>query len=65
MYPATFIYRRKAKMANAWKRGSGAVTGCCGRFKAFVSRGNILDLAIGIILGVAFGAIVKSLVCIH
>ncbi len=31
-------------------------------FKAFAMRGNVLDLAVGIILGVAFGAIVKSLV---
>ncbi|MDQ3138492.1 MAG: large conductance mechanosensitive channel protein MscL [Gemmatimonadota bacterium] len=31
-------------------------------FKAFALRGNVLDLAVGIILGVAFGAIVKSLV---
>jgi large conductance mechanosensitive channel len=31
-------------------------------FKAFILRGNVLDMAVGIILGVAFGAIVKSLV---
>src|SRR4051794_19377699 len=31
-------------------------------FKAFVMRGNVLDLAIAVILGVAFGAIVTSLV---
>ena len=31
-------------------------------FKAFVMRGNVLDLAVGIIIGAAFGAIVKSLV---
>jgi large conductance mechanosensitive channel len=31
-------------------------------FKAFAMRGNVLDLAVGLILGVAFGAIVKSLV---
>jgi large conductance mechanosensitive channel len=31
-------------------------------FKEFVMRGNVLDLAVGIIIGVAFGAIVKSLV---
>ena len=31
-------------------------------FKAFVMRGNVLDLAVGIILGAAFGTIVKSLV---
>ena len=31
-------------------------------FKEFILRGNVLDLAIGIIIGVAFGAIVNSLV---
>lgn len=31
-------------------------------FKEFAMKGNVLDLAIGIILGTAFGAIVKSLV---
>lgn len=31
-------------------------------FKAFVMRGNVLDLAVGIIIGAAFGSIVKSLV---
>jgi large conductance mechanosensitive channel len=31
-------------------------------FKEFISRGNVLDLAIGVIIGGAFGAIVKSLV---
>jgi large conductance mechanosensitive channel len=31
-------------------------------FKAFIMRGNVLDLAIGFIMGGAFGTIVKSLV---
>jgi large conductance mechanosensitive channel len=31
-------------------------------FKAFALRGNVLDLAVGIIIGGAFGTIVKSLV---
>ena len=31
-------------------------------FKEFVMKGNVLDLAIAVIIGVAFGAIVKSLV---
>jgi large conductance mechanosensitive channel len=31
-------------------------------FKAFALKGNVLDLAVGIILGAAFGTIVKSLV---
>lgn len=31
-------------------------------FKAFIMRGNVVDMAVGIIIGVAFGAIVKSFV---
>jgi len=31
-------------------------------FKAFVARGNVFDLAVGIIIGAAFGKIVDSLV---
>jgi large conductance mechanosensitive channel len=31
-------------------------------FKAFALKGNVLDLAVGIIIGSAFGTIVKSLV---
>jgi large conductance mechanosensitive channel len=31
-------------------------------FKAFVMRGNVLDMAVGIIIGAAFGKIVSSLV---
>jgi large conductance mechanosensitive channel len=31
-------------------------------FKAFVMRGNVVDMAIGIVIGAAFGSIVKSFV---
>jgi len=31
-------------------------------FKEFVLRGNVVDMAVGIIIGAAFGTIVKSLV---
>jgi len=31
-------------------------------FKAFINKGNVLDLAVALILGTAFGAIIKSLV---
>jgi len=31
-------------------------------FKAFILRGNVVDLAVGVIIGAAFGAIVKSAV---
>ena len=31
-------------------------------FKTFITKGNVLDMAIGVIIGGAFGAITKSLV---
>ena len=31
-------------------------------FKKFIMRGNVIDLAVGVIIGAAFQAIVKSLV---
>jgi large conductance mechanosensitive channel len=31
-------------------------------FKTFISRGNVMDMAVGIIIGAAFGKIVSSLV---
>jgi len=31
-------------------------------FKAFIMRGNVVDLAVGVIMGAAFGTIVNSLV---
>ncbi len=31
-------------------------------FKAFIARGNVIDLAVGVMIGGAFGAIVNSLV---
>ncbi|MBL7920786.1 MAG: large conductance mechanosensitive channel protein MscL [Bacteroidia bacterium] len=31
-------------------------------FKAFAMRGNVVDLAVGVVIGGAFGSIVKSLV---
>src|ERR1051326_7600517 len=32
------------------------------RFKQFILRGNVLDLAVAVVLGVAFGAVVTALV---
>ncbi|MFN6084706.1 MAG: large conductance mechanosensitive channel protein MscL, partial [Fluviicola sp.] len=31
-------------------------------FKAFIFRGNVIDMAVGVIIAVAFGAIVNSLI---
>ena len=36
--------------------------GIVGEFKEFAMKGNVLDMAIGIIIGAAFGTVVNSLV---
>lgn len=40
----------------------GQATGFLQEFKAFAMQGNIIDLAVGIVIGTAFNAIVNSLV---
>src|SRR5436190_18187051 len=50
-----------AEMASieAARRGAGANIG---GFKKFILRGNVVDLAVGVVIGAAFGKIVDSLV---
>lgn len=36
--------------------------GMMSEFKEFIAKGNVMDLAVGVIIGGAFGAIVNSLV---
>ncbi len=36
------------------------VRGVVNEFKAFILRGNVLDLAVAVIIGVAFGAVVEA-----
>ena len=38
------------------------VSGLFDEFKKFAFKGNVVDLAVGVIIGAAFGAIVKSMV---
>jgi large conductance mechanosensitive channel len=38
------------------------MSGFFNEFKEFAMRGNVVDMAVGIVIGVAFGAIVTSLV---
>lgn len=44
--------------AEAAKKGRGLI----GEFRAFILRGNVMDMAVGVIIGGAFQAIVNSLV---
>jgi large conductance mechanosensitive channel len=42
--------------------GTGKALSLVGEFKAFALKGNVVDLAIGVIIGGAFGKIIDSLV---
>ncbi|MBQ7597927.1 MAG: large conductance mechanosensitive channel protein MscL [Clostridia bacterium] len=44
-------------MKNVKEKGKGFIS----EFKAFVLRGNVMDLAVGVIIGAAFGNIVTAL----
>ena len=46
------------RVAPVWRETRGFVD----EFKAFIRRGNVIDLAVGVIMGAAFGKIVSSLV---
>ena len=48
-------------MANL-KDGLSAATKELSAFKKFISRGNVIDMAVGVIIGGSFGKIVTSLV---
>ena len=38
-----------------------AITRCFGEFKTFITRGNVLDMSVGVIVGGAFTGIVNGL----
>ncbi|MDR0850170.1 MAG: large conductance mechanosensitive channel protein MscL [Christensenellaceae bacterium] len=44
------------------KKGTGKLHSFGSDFKKFITRGNVLDLAVAVIMGTAFGKIVSSLV---
>jgi large conductance mechanosensitive channel len=52
---------RKIAAARALRRG-GTMERLLKDFRDFVMRGNVLDLAVAVIIGVAFNAVVNSLV---
>ena len=43
-------------------KGLEKVGGVWGEFKAFITRGNVVDMAVGVIIGGAFSAIVTAMV---
>jgi large conductance mechanosensitive channel len=52
----------KAKVAGAAQWGATHATNLFDEFRRFALKGNVVDLAVGVIVGAAFGKIVDSLV---
>ena len=50
---------KKEKKVKTKKKKEG---GFIAEFKAFITRGNVLDMAVGVVIGGAFGAIVTAVV---
>ena len=50
------------RVGGGLRKGASGGAGMAKEFLAFISRGNVVDLAVGIIIGTAFTAIVTSLV---
>lgn len=46
----------------AVRRGRRAATGFLGEFREFIMRGNVVDLAVAVVIGAAFSGIVDSFV---
>ena len=51
-----------AKSGKSSKKVTGAAKKHIGGFKEFIAKGNVIDLAVGVIIGGAFGKIVSSIV---
>ena len=49
-------------MSDEKKSATKKARGLIGEFKAFISRGNVMDMAVGVIIATAFGKITTSLV---
>ena len=50
------------KSVKQLKKGKEKFTGFMAEFKKFIQRGNVIDLAVGVVVGNAFGKIVTSIV---
>lgn len=51
----------KEEVKEALSKAKGKGSGLLEEFKTFIARGNVLDMAVGVIIGGAFGKIVTSL----
>lgn len=52
---------KKIDSKEALKNISGKGKGFIGEFKTFILKGNVMDMAIGVIIGTAFASIVSAL----
>ena len=59
--PLTKKELRKQKRAELKKKRRNKTTGFWKDFKKFITRGNVVDMSIGVVIGGAFGAIVTAL----
>jgi large conductance mechanosensitive channel len=50
------------KVKNLGAGGAGKAFSLLDEFKAFAFKGNVIDLAVGVVIGAAFGKIIDSLV---
>ncbi len=55
-------WRRKMALKEKISEGAGKTSKMFTEFKEFINRGNVVDMAVGVIIATAFGAIVNSLV---
>lgn len=58
LFPDFFIQNIERGFVMSGKKENGFIK----EFKTFIMRGNVIDLAVGVIIGAAFQAIVNSLV---
>ena len=54
--------KKEKKSIETLKNGKEKVSGFIGEFKKFIQRGNVIDLAVGVVVGTAFSKIVTSVV---
>jgi large conductance mechanosensitive channel len=46
--------------AESTQKGGATMKGLLSEFKDFINRGNVIDLAVAVLIGAAFGAVVTS-----
>src|SRR5689334_14094798 len=54
--------RNNGSTTPQWQRKGGTAMSFASEFRQFAMKGNVVDLAVGVIIGAAFGKIVDSVV---